>query len=181
MIANCGGTPPEDGGGNLSDTGDCGFATLPADPQLSSELVGGLGETRLLTIASTSPAIDLAGACTGTDQRDLARPQGAACDAGAYELAEPGIDTGPAGPTSATTATFAFSSPDPGVTFECRLDGPAGAGTFATCSSPKAYSALAPGDLRVLRAHRRHERAAQPRVLRRRPATGRATRAARRR
>ena len=146
VIANCGATRPSDAGGNLSDTGDCSFATAPADPLLSAELVGGLGETLLLTIAGTSPAIDLAGACTGSDQRDLARPQGAACDAGAYERAAPAIVTGPAGTTGAATATFAFSSPDPDATFECRLDGPAGGGSFAPCASPKGYAALAPGD-----------------------------------
>ncbi len=32
---------------------------------------------------------DFAGACTGTDQRDVARPQGAGCDPGAYEATPP--------------------------------------------------------------------------------------------
>ena len=37
-----------------------------------------------------------------------------------------------------------FHSPQPGVNFECRLD-PSAGGTWAPCSSPKAYTALARG------------------------------------
>ena len=141
---NCGATRPEDGGGNLSDTGDC-FAGAPADPRLSADLVAGLGETAVLVLDPGSPAVDLAGACEGADQRDLARPQGGACDAGAYEVAVPVIEAGPAGPTSDRAPTFTFSSPEPGATFECRLDGPAGAGPWEPCASPKGYAALGDG------------------------------------
>ena len=42
------------------------------------------------------------------------------------------IDSGPAGLTTDSTPTFAFSSDDPGATFECSLDG----GPFASCASP---------------------------------------------
>ena len=137
--------PPSDGGGNVADTADCGFATAVANPALSSALVAGLGETPVLTIPSTSPAVDIAGDCTATDQRDLARPQGSACDAGAYEVAAPVIDAGPSGLTTSASASFAFSSPDPGTTFECRLDGLGGAGPWEACTSPKAYPSLAAG------------------------------------
>ena len=46
---------------------------------------GGLTPTHALLAGS--PAIDAAGACTGTDQRGVTRPQGAACDIGAFESA----------------------------------------------------------------------------------------------
>jgi hypothetical protein len=51
------------------------------------------------------------------------------------------IDSGPSGTTTATDATFAFSSSEPGSTFQCRLDG----ASFALCGSPKSYSGLAAG------------------------------------
>ena len=47
------------------------------------------------------------------------------------------IGSGPANPTTSTSASFAFTSNESG-SFECKLD----AGAYASCSSPKAYSAL---------------------------------------
>ena len=55
------------------------------------------------------------------------------------------ITGGPSGPITATTQTFTFTS-EPGATFECRLDTPAGAGTYAACTSPQQYTATALGD-----------------------------------
>jgi hypothetical protein len=51
------------------------------------------------------------------------------------------VDTNPANPTSATGATFTFSSTEGGSTFECQLDG----GGFTSCSSPKSYAGLTGG------------------------------------
>lgn len=56
----------------------------------------------------------------------------------------PDTSIGPSQPlslTTATGATFDFSSNEPGSTFTCSLDG---AG-FTSCSTPKSYSALADG------------------------------------
>ncbi len=50
------------------------------------------------------------------------------------------ITSGPATSTTSTTASFVFSATE-SATFECRLDG----GSWGTCSSPKAYSAVAVG------------------------------------
>ena len=104
-------------------------ATLTAD-----------GETMVLPITASSPAFDFAGPCTGTDQRDVVRPQGAACDSGAYEVDLPPTTALGGGPSG-----YAFSSSEAGSTFQCRIDGPAGAGTFAACTSPYVAPALAPG------------------------------------
>ena len=52
------------------------------------------------------------------------------------------IDSGPSGGSDpSTTATFAFSSPSAGVTFECSLDALA----YAACTSPHTYSGLTAG------------------------------------
>lgn len=54
---------------------------------------------------------------------------------------ETSIGSGPSTPTRSASASFGFSSPEAGATFECKLDG----GAFAPCTSPKGYSALKDG------------------------------------
>lgn len=51
------------------------------------------------------------------------------------------IDSGPEGTVETPSASFAFSANEPGVSFECSLDG----ATFGSCSSPKAYADLPNG------------------------------------
>jgi hypothetical protein len=59
------------------------------------------------------------------------------------DLAAPNTTIGasPANPTNQTSASFAFSSSEPGSTFQCRLDG----APFSVCASPAQYSLLAEG------------------------------------
>ena len=52
------------------------------------------------------------------------------------------ISGGPSGTTTSTSATFSLSSTESGSTFECKLD----SGSWGTCTSPKTYSGLAPGN-----------------------------------
>jgi hypothetical protein len=85
-------------GHNLETGTDCGF-TMPGDIQSTDPQFTSIsqqdngGNTDSFALALTSPAIDAipAGApsCGGTDQRDLSRPQGTACDIGAFELLQP--------------------------------------------------------------------------------------------
>jgi hypothetical protein len=53
----------------------------------------------------------------------------------------PTIMSGPPSPTNATSASFAFSDAEAGVSFLCRLDSAA----FAGCTSPRIYSGVANG------------------------------------
>ena len=67
----------------------CGLGStgLAADPQLGPLADNG-GLTPTMAIGVGSPAFDSAGSCTSplSDQRGITRPQGAACDVGAFEL-----------------------------------------------------------------------------------------------
>lgn len=73
---------------------------------------------------------------------DPARNTDTTADAYSWRIdtAEPDttITSAPSGSVGSRDATIRFSSPDAGVTFECKLD----TDSFAPCSSPKPYSNL---------------------------------------
>ncbi|MGZ4250670.1 MAG: choice-of-anchor Q domain-containing protein [Solirubrobacteraceae bacterium] len=99
--------PIADGGGNVA-FGDNTCPGTQADPKLGPLASIG-GPTPTMALLAGSPAIDLANAalCAPTDQRGVARPEGAGCDAGAYEFAPPHISDASAaanGPRSATVS-----------------------------------------------------------------------------
>ncbi len=76
-----------DGGNNLSFPDACDVIVAGPDPQLGP-LANNGGPTLTHALLPMSPAIDAAAACNPpitTDQRGVARPQGPACDIGAYE------------------------------------------------------------------------------------------------
>jgi CSLREA domain-containing protein len=80
-----------DKGHNLSFP-DASCPGAVADPRLTSLADHG-GPTLTMALEPSSPAIDQVPAsgsgCPSTDQRGVARPQGAGCDIGAFELAAP--------------------------------------------------------------------------------------------
>jgi hypothetical protein len=86
----CAGTI-EDGGGNLRFPFDAGCPGSTENPLLKALAANG-GRTKTRALDADSPAIDRV-ACTGTDQRGVARPQGPRCDVGAYEFAPPSAKT----------------------------------------------------------------------------------------
>jgi predicted outer membrane repeat protein len=68
------------------DGNQVGTGTAPIDPKLGKLSANG-GPTKTHALILGSPAIDAAsdGECPATDQRGVARPQGAHCDIGSYE------------------------------------------------------------------------------------------------
>jgi len=77
-------------GTNLESGTDCGFVAAGnvqnANPQLGA-LGNNGGQTDTRALGQTSPALDRATSapCPATDQRGTTRPQGPACDIGAFE------------------------------------------------------------------------------------------------
>jgi CSLREA domain-containing protein len=108
------GSPATDEGGNVTSdaTDQCGLGGVHADPQLA----GGLDSSQppALAIPANSSAVDIAacGART-TDQRGVARPQGALCDAGAYEYAAAPAPTPTPTPAQPTPTATPTSTPAP--------------------------------------------------------------------
>jgi hypothetical protein len=102
---DCDGTPTS-GGGNIESATSCGF-NAAGDHQNAAAGLGPLqdsggpalpGGAHLQTLAPLrgSPAIGggLAAVCPGTDERGIARPLGAGCDIGAFEVTPPSVSTG---------------------------------------------------------------------------------------
>jgi hypothetical protein len=94
---NCVGVEPLHSslGHNLEDANTCGFTgtgdLINTNPQLGPLALNAPGTTETMALSSTSPAIDEADPVTfpSTDQRGVARPQGAGPDIGAYEYIPP--------------------------------------------------------------------------------------------
>jgi hypothetical protein len=86
--------PVTSGGGNIEGDTTCGFTGTgdhqTTDPKVAPLAANG-GLTTTHAIGKDSPAFDaaLGSACLPKDQRGVTRPQFAACDIGAFELAAP--------------------------------------------------------------------------------------------
>jgi hypothetical protein len=100
-----GAVAPDSAGYNLDDGDTCGFAgqgDLTGADALLDPLADNGGPTATHALAPESPAVDAGspaspgddGACEAADQRGVSRPQGTACDIGAFE-AEPPANSPP--------------------------------------------------------------------------------------
>lgn len=87
---DCFGAPTSLGNNLIGTTKGCGFVPAGGDLPDVDALLGPLadngGGTFTHALLAGSPAIDRGSGCAPTDQRGVPRPQGAACDVGAYEL-----------------------------------------------------------------------------------------------
>jgi len=118
-VENCAGGV-ESLGNNLDSRDECTFHK-PGDLVNANPLLGPLhengGALETEAISPGSPALDAGSAsgCPSTDARGVARPQGLACDIGAFELAPPAVATSPASAVGSTAATVAGSATNPDV------------------------------------------------------------------
>jgi CSLREA domain-containing protein len=88
--SNCSGIKPTSLGHNDDYSASsyycfAGPTDISLDPQLGSLADNG-GPTKTRALPAGSPAVDAGAGCATTDQRGFVRPQGSACDLGAYEL-----------------------------------------------------------------------------------------------
>jgi hypothetical protein len=124
---NCDTPSVTNGGHNLSfGDSSCPATFLSSNPDLGALEDNG-GPSWTISLGAGSAAIDQIPAtgagCPATDQRGVARPSGAACDIGAYEVAPPTATTDKATTIKNTSATLnATVTPNAGpaavVTFE---------------------------------------------------------------
>ena len=106
-------------GHNIDTDGSCFLAAAgdrpKTDPRLG-RLADNGGPTRTLALLAGSPAIDAGGGkdCPKADQRGTPRPQGAACDIGAFELAateRPGAPAAATGKACQSRRSVAYTLP----------------------------------------------------------------------
>jgi CSLREA domain-containing protein len=102
-------------GHNIDGDGTC-FLTDPTDkpstdPHLAALALNSPGQTKTMAIDSASAAYNAAAAaaCPATDQRGVSRPQGSACDIGAYELVVLAASSSPSPTPALPKAGFAGS------------------------------------------------------------------------
>jgi len=98
------------GGGNIETGDDSCQGFKKADVKLATLAMNG-GLTPTHALQSGSAAIGLGVNCLDTDQRGVSRPQGGACDSGAYEADSDGTIPLPPEPTEPKPGTFNITKP----------------------------------------------------------------------
>jgi CSLREA domain-containing protein len=101
---NCAGVLVDQGGNVEFAAASCPGGFLHADPRLTGLADNG-GPTQTVALQPGSAAIDHVSTCVlASDQRGVARPVGAACDSGAYQVAPPSVSSVTAGAITTTSA-----------------------------------------------------------------------------
>jgi CSLREA domain-containing protein len=106
---NCAGVLVDQGGNVEFAAASCPAGFLHADPRLTG-LANNGGPTQTIALQPGSAAIGHVSTCVvASDQRGVARPVGAACDSGAYQVAPPSVSSVATSGVTTTTATVAAS------------------------------------------------------------------------
>jgi CSLREA domain-containing protein len=90
--ANCANGTPTSLGSNIADLADChltGTGDISSTDPLAAALADNGGPVQTSALQDGSPAVDAGAGCAATDARGVIRPQGSACDIGAYEAPPP--------------------------------------------------------------------------------------------
>ena len=142
--SNCSGSTITDQGYNLESGTDCRF-TASTDLQNTNPQVAPLanngGPTETLALLNNSPAINAipTSACTATtDQRGITRPQGPACDIGAFELRAPQLSL------PNTITVNATSQQGATVTYTATASNPDASSTAATVTCTPSSGSIFP-------------------------------------
>ncbi|HET6869921.1 MAG TPA: choice-of-anchor Q domain-containing protein [Solirubrobacteraceae bacterium] len=106
---NCAGVLVDQGGNIEFAASSCPAGFLQANPKLTGLADNG-GPTQTIALQPGSAAIHHVPTCVlGTDQRGVARPVGAPCDSGAYQVAPPSVSGVSVSAITTTTAAIAAS------------------------------------------------------------------------
>ncbi|MGH2808994.1 MAG: plastocyanin/azurin family copper-binding protein, partial [Actinomycetota bacterium] len=133
---------------NPSSSTDASFSFTDTEPGVSFECQLDGGAFTSCTSSHNYSGLGSGSHTFGVRARDAAgNTSAAATYTWTIELGDttpppvPTITSNPTNPSSSPNASFGFTDTEPGVTFECQLDG----GAFATCTSTRDYSGLAAG------------------------------------
>ncbi|MDO8615592.1 MAG: right-handed parallel beta-helix repeat-containing protein [Dehalococcoidia bacterium] len=150
---DCAGTLDSQGYNLVQSTAGCTIVGVTTgditgqDPLLGARANNG-GPTATHALLLGSPAIDAGGnlGCPATDQRGVARPQGSACDIGAYEYESPTTPTSSPSPTPSPSPTE-LPSPSPTATASATptsTGGPTPTPTHTATPTPTATATRTP-------------------------------------
>lgn len=116
-------------------------AGIPEGSSLTRSIAGGCATLLEASDDTNGSAADFSITTAESPRGNAVTPTETACNESPGADPDTVIDRGPKKRSTKTKATFLFSSPDAGVTFECRLDGK----PFKTCESPQGYRRLGKG------------------------------------
>lgn len=114
---------------------------IPDGSSLTRSIAAGCATLLEDSDDTNNSAADFSITATESPRNNATMPTEVACAIPPGAEPQTKIDRGPRSKTAKKKATFLFSSPDAGVSFECRIDKKA----YKPCASPKVYKRLKKG------------------------------------